>query len=136
VSGQVSVTGWLQPSEDTGDTDTDPGDDVIPEMATASVVEHVDHDLYSAFVVQKGVSTGSTSPTTTGAALEQVTPASTPQVSSTDHLRNLLYAFQWWIFGGLAIYIWSRWCRDQLELDDLEAVGEGQPARVGVPPLS
>jgi surfeit locus 1 family protein len=131
VSGQVGVTGWLQPSEDSGATDTNPGDDVVPEMATASLVQHVDDDLYSAFVVQEGVSTSSTSH-----GLEQVTPASTLQVSSTDHLRNLLYAFQWWIFGGLAIYIWGRWLRDQLELEVEEAAEEGQPAPVGVPPIS
>lgn len=125
VSGQVSLTGWLQPSEDSGSIDTDPDDDVVPEMATASLVQHVDYDLYSAFVVQEAAS-----------GLAQVTPASTPQVSSTDHLRNLLYAFQWWIFGGLAIYIWGRWLRDQLELEDEEAAEEGQPAPVGVPPLS
>ncbi len=29
--------------------------------------------------------------------------------------RNLLYAVQWWIFAGFAIYIWQRWCRDQVE---------------------
>ena len=44
-----------------------------------------------------------------------MTPESIPEVSSTDHLRNLLYAFQWWIFGGFAVYVWGRWCRDQLE---------------------
>ena len=31
------------------------------------------------------------------------------------HLRNLLYALQWWIFGAFAVYIWFRWCRDQVE---------------------
>jgi surfeit locus 1 family protein len=117
VDGQVSLTGWLQPSEDTGATDTDPDDDVIPEMATASLVQHVDDDLYSAFVVQDGATGG----------LDQVTPASTTQVSSTDHLRNLLYAFQWWIFGGLAIYIWWRWCRDQLDPEAAQAARERQP---------
>jgi surfeit locus 1 family protein len=126
VSGQVSLTGWLQPSEDSGTTDTDPGDDVIPEMATAGIVQHVDDDLYSAFVVQEDAAGG----------LDQVTPASTPQVSSTDHLRNLLYAFQWWIFGGLAIYIWWRWCRDQVELEEERLEQEAQPEAVGVPPIS
>ena len=57
--------------------------------------------------------------------LEQVTPESVPEVSNTSHLRNLLYAFQWWIFGGFAIYIWVRWCRDQLEAEHAEP--ERQP---------
>src|SRR6476620_11330004 len=107
-SGTVEVRGYLQASEGTGATDNDPEDDVIPEMRIASVVEHVDADLYSAYVVAKDAGAGTD-------GLEKVTPESVPEVSNTSHLRNLLYAFQWWIFGGFAIYIWLRWCRDQLE---------------------
>ena len=119
VSGPAEVTGWLQPSEGSGATDANPDDDVIPEMRVASIVQHVDADLYSGFVVQKDGA---------GAGLRQVTPESIPEVSSTDHLRNLLYAFQWWIFGGFAVYVWVRWCRDQLEVEAEEAVREEQPA--------
>jgi hypothetical protein len=50
------------------------------------------------------------------AGLKKVTPESVPDVSNTSHLRNLLYAFQWWIFAGFAVYIWWRWCRDQVEM--------------------
>ena len=107
-SGPVSVEGYLQASEGTGATDADPEDDVIQEMRIASVVEHVDADLYSAYVVAKDAGTGTD-------GLAKVSPESVPEVSTTSHLRNLLYAFQWWIFGGFAIYIWQRWCRDQLE---------------------
>ncbi len=99
-TGPARVTGWLQPSEGSGATDANPDDDVIPEMRVASIVQHVDADLYSGFVVQREASSGA-------GGLRQVTPASIPEVSSTDHLRNLLYAFQWWIFGGFALYVWS-----------------------------
>jgi cytochrome oxidase assembly protein ShyY1 len=109
-SGDVEVTGWLQASEGSGARDTDPRDDVIPEMRIASVVEHVDADLYSAYVVlEEATGTGA------GGELEPVTPDSVPEVSNVSHLRNLLYAFQWWVFGGFAIYIWVRWCRDTRE---------------------
>ena len=111
-SGRVDVRGWLQASEGSGASDDDPEDDVIPEMRIASVVEHVDADLYSAYVVAKE-SDGPRRSRHCG--LEKITPESVPKVSTTSHLRNLLYAFQWWIFGGFAIYIWVRWCRDQLE---------------------
>jgi cytochrome oxidase assembly protein ShyY1 len=110
-TGDVAVRGWLQASEGTNAVDSDPEDDVIPEMRIASVVQHVDADLYSGYVVAKSAGTASR-------GLERVTPESVPDVSSTSHLRNLLYAFQWWIFGGFAVYIWVRWCRDQL--DDAE----------------
>ena len=29
-------------------------------------------------------------------------------------LRNLLYALEWWVFAGFAVYVWWRWCRDEL----------------------
>jgi surfeit locus 1 family protein len=107
-SGPVEVHGWLQASEGTNAVDDDPGDDVIPEMRIASVVQHVDADLYSAYVVAHEAGSGTD-------GLTSVPPESVPDVSNTSHLRNLLYAFQWWIFGGFAVYIWVRWCRDQLE---------------------
>ena len=110
-SGTAEVTGWLQASEGAGVPDADPHDDVIPEMRVASIVEHVDADLYSGFVVERG----------TDGTLSQVTPDSIPEVSNTTSLRNLLYAFQWWIFGGLAIFIWVRWCRDTWERSDVPA---------------
>ena len=123
VQGRVDLTGWLQPSEGSGANDPDPHDDVIPEMRIASIVEHVDADLYSAFVVQKdSVQKDSAGQGGAEAGLRQVTPESIPEVSSFTGLRNLLYAFQWWIFGGFAVYVWVRWCRDQLEA--LEAGGE------------
>jgi cytochrome oxidase assembly protein ShyY1 len=109
VSGRATVTGWLQPSEGSGQLDTDVHDDVIPEMRTASIVEHVDRDLYGGFVVTRDVREPS---------LRQVTTASIPEISSTTALRNLLYAVEWWVFGGFAVFVWWRWCRDSLVVDD------------------
>ncbi|MEO7942566.1 MAG: SURF1 family protein [Marmoricola sp.] len=117
-SGPVDVEGWLQASEGAGATDDDPHDDVIPEMRIASIVEHVDADLYSGYVVDK-------QPTGT---LVAVPPGSVPKISNSTSLRNLLYAFQWWVFGGLAIYIWVRWCRDVIEQSRTQRVEGGQVA--------
>jgi surfeit locus 1 family protein len=109
-SGSVEVSGWLQASEGAGVPDDDPHDDVIPEMRIASIVEHVDADLYSGYVVDREP----------GSGLAAVTPDSIPKVSNVTHLRNLLYAFQWWIFGAFAVYMWVRWCRDELEINRAE----------------
>jgi surfeit locus 1 family protein len=116
-TGAVEVTGWLQPGEGSGLADPDPGDDVIPEMRIADAIQHVDQDLYGAYVIAREVSTGSTSRTTgsTGEpGLRPVTPASLPQATAFTSLRNLLYALEWWVFGGFAAYVWWRWCRDEL----------------------
>jgi cytochrome oxidase assembly protein ShyY1 len=104
--GPVEVSGWLQASEADAH-DADPTDDVIPTMRVASLTQHVDADLYSGYVVSRTADSG----------LAAVPPGSVPPVSSTTALRNLLYALQWWFFTGFALYIWQRWCRDQLEAD-------------------
>lgn len=107
VQGSVEVSGWLQPSEGSNLPDTDRTDDVIPEMRVASLTERVDLDLYSGFVVAQEPTSG----------LQAVTPEQIPDISPVTSLKNLLYAIQWWLFGLFAIYIWQRWCRDQLEAE-------------------
>lgn len=108
---RAAVTGWLQPSEGSGKRDEDPTDDVLPEMRTASLVEKVDEDLYGAFVVTRD---------DVEAGLEPVAATSIPDVSSNTALRNLLYAIEWWLFAAFAFFIWVRWCRDSLVVDDGE----------------
>lgn len=104
VHGRASVTGWLQASEGSGLIDDNPADRVIPEMRIASIVQLVDADLYSGYVVAR----------THEAGLGAVTPRDIPKVSATTALRNLLYALQWWFFAGFAVYMWWRWCQDAL----------------------
>jgi len=118
-SGAVSVVGWLQATEGSGPIDEDPHDDVIPMMRIASLVEHVDADLYSGYVVARTVSPDSAAPSGGDGSLLPVTPASVPDVSLFTAARNLFYAIEWWIFGGFAIFIWVRWCRDSL-MDPVE----------------
>jgi surfeit locus 1 family protein len=111
-SGSVQVTGWLQPGEGSGDGDPDPRDDVIPQLRVPDVLQRVDRDLYGAYVIAErtspSASAGSARP------LEQVTPAALPKASAFTSVRNLLYALEWWVFGGFAVYVWLRWCRDEV----------------------
>lgn len=110
-TGPVRVTGWLQPGEGSGVTDPDPTDDVIPQLRIADAIQHVDQDLYGGYVIAK---------TPTAPALEAVTPGSLPKPETFTALRNLLYAIEWWAFGGFAVFIWWRWCRDELERRRIE----------------
>lgn len=108
-TGATTVTGWLQPTEGSGPIDENPHDDVIPMMRIASLVEHVDADLYSGYVVGKVVSGAAA-----GGALSPVTPPAVPGVSMFTAVRNLFYAIEWWLFGAFALFIWVRWCHDSL----------------------
>jgi cytochrome oxidase assembly protein ShyY1 len=108
-TGATSVVGWLQPTEGSGPFDDDPHDDVIPTMRIASLVEHVDADLYSGYVAAKAVT-----PADGSSGLVPVPPQSVPDVSMFTAARNLFYAIEWWVFGAFAVFIWLRWCRDSL----------------------
>lgn len=105
--GRVHVTGWLQPGEGAGIPDPEPDDAVLPELRIASAIQHVDQDLYGGYVIARdGVPVD---------GLEPVTPDSLPDPGSTTALRNILYALEWWVFGGFALFLWWRWSRDELE---------------------
>ena len=114
-TGPVRVTGWLQPGEGSGMGDPNPRDDVLPELRIADALQHVRQDLYGGYVIAQEVSTSSADGGgSTGGGLEAVTPDSLPKPSSFTALRNLLYALEWWGFGGFAVFLWWRWYRDEV----------------------
>lgn len=122
-SGDVAVTGWLQATEGSNGVDEDPRDDVIPALRVASLVEHVDRDLYSGYVIARDLA-----PDTARATLEPLTLRARPDVSLFTAARNFFYAVEWWVFGGFAMFIWVRWCRDSLHpvpRDDEQVGGPG-----------
>lgn len=121
VDGRVELTGWLQPSEGSSLPDPGEGREVIAEMRVASVTQFVDVDLYSGFVVAQQPTDG----------LAAVSPEQIPSVSPVTSLKNLLYAVQWWVFGLFAVYIWQRWCRDELERAAAGARGEDEVEPAG-----
>lgn len=110
ISGRAELTGWLQPAEGTGAVDEDPTDDVLPQLRIADLVQRVEGDLFSAYAV-------ATEPTDglTAARLEQL-----PDAGRFTGLRNFLYALEWWVFGGFAVFVWVKYLRDEAAQDDAE----------------
>jgi len=101
--GRAELVGWLQPPEGTSDVDDNPTDDVLPQLRIADVVQHVDQDLYGAYVIaQDGV-----------AGLPAADLAQLPDAGRFTAIRNLLYAIEWWVFGAFAVLIWWRWVGEQ-----------------------
>lgn len=107
-SGTAELVAWLQPTEGSGATDDDPSDDVLPQIRTADLIQHVDQDLYGAYAVAR-----TPEPGLEPAALEQL-----PEVGRFTAVRNLLYAVEWWFFGAFAAFIWWRWVTEQTPRDD------------------
>jgi surfeit locus 1 family protein len=117
-SGRAALVGLLQPSEDTGATDADPHDDVIPELSVTDLLPRAPYDLYGGYAVatDRGLPPGSSGDTvSTGrAGLTPVTAAHLPGADAVSGLRNLLYAFQWWVFGAFAVFVWWRWLQEDV----------------------
>ena len=121
-TGAADLVGWLQPPEGTGATDPDPRDDVFPQLRVADLVQRVDVDLYSAYAVA----------TRGGDGLERADLAALPSAGRFTAVRNLLYAFEWWVFGAFAIVIWWRFVREESDESD-PAAPPGRPAETPDP---
>jgi surfeit locus 1 family protein len=105
-AGPVELTGWLQPGEGSA-VDDDPTDDVLASVRIPDLLQRSDRDLYAGYVILD-------EPRTARSGLAPVTPDSLPEPPAWAGLRNLLYALQWWVFGGFAVFLWWRWCRDEM----------------------
>ncbi|MFL6002021.1 MAG: SURF1 family protein [Nocardioides sp.] len=107
-TGSTSLVGGLQPPEGSTVVDQDPEDDVLPQLRIADLIQHVDQDLYGAYVVADDPAGG----------LERADLEQLPDAGSFTALRNLLYALEWWVFGAFAIFIWWRHLRDTVQRAD------------------
>jgi surfeit locus 1 family protein len=116
-AGAGEVVAWLQPPEGTGEADPDPGDDVLPQLRVADVIQHVDQDLYGAYGVAEEP----------GSGLVAATPEQLPDVGTFSGIRNLLYAVEWWVFGAFAAFIWWRYVRDVTAAEDAATAAQAHP---------
>jgi len=113
--GAANLVGLLQPSEDTGATDPDTHDDVIPELSTTALLPRASYDLYGGYVLATDRRPSNGVPVAAGTTgLAPVMPAHLPGAGASTALRNLLYAFQWWIFAAFAGFMWWRWLQEEV----------------------
>ena len=137
--GHAELVGWLQPPEGTGEEDTDPTDDVLPQLRIADVIQHVDQDLYGAYAVVADRVTAGAWPSGANAVndgtsgLQAATLEQLPDAGAFTAVRNLLYALEWWVFGGFAAFVWWRYLRDTLALEDAGEDSGEKPADDPVP---
>lgn len=134
-TGDAELVARLQPPEGTGEVDADPTDDVLPQLRIADAIQHVDQDLYGAYAVVADRATPgawpvgerATNPGTDG--LETVAPPEQPEVGALTSLRNLLYALEWWVFAGFAVFLWWRFVRDQRDEEPAEPRPDPAPTQ-------
>lgn len=113
-TGSAELVAWLQPTQGTNEVDTDRSDDILPQVRTADLIQHVDQDLYGAYAVAREPLDG----------LEPATLEQLPDAGTFTALKNFLYAIEWWLFGAFAAFIWWRWVRDITQAPAEEDAGE------------
>ncbi|MFC4785866.1 SURF1 family protein [Nocardioides sp. MAHUQ-72] len=132
-TGRAEMVGWLQPTEGTGEVDDDPDDDVLPQLRTADVIQHVDQDLYGAYAVVADKAAPGSWPVgdralndgTAGLAPADL--AQLPDAGRFTALRNLLYAIEWVFFGAFVVFVWWRWTQDVRREADTEPEPQDDP---------
>lgn len=102
----VFVSGWLEPSDESDPVQIKPG--LFGSLSLAAVTQTINTPLYGGYVVAKSASSG-----LDGVVALGPTQTSIAGADWGTGLRNFLYGVQWWLFAGLAVYLWWRWCRDQ-----------------------
>ena len=103
--GTVHVTGFLQASEAAGSIDDATAQ--TDAISSAQLVNRWGGPIYSGYLVVSQLEPAQSAavlvlrpPTVQGAGL---------------NLQNLAYAAQWWIFGGFALFFWTRMVRDEAD---------------------
>jgi surfeit locus 1 family protein len=123
--GTTALVGLLQPPEETGIPDGNKHDDVLPELSINDLLARTHRDLYSGYVIATDRPVPGAAATNIGAAgLEPASADHLPDADASTGLRNILYAFQWWVFGAFAIFMWWRWLQE-------DVLGRTRPSRAG-----
>ena len=117
-TGPARLVGLLQPSESSGAPDSNTHNDVIPELSVTDLLPRASYDLYGGYVVATDRTvpggSGAREPTDGMGGLAPVTVEHLPGADTSTALRNLLYAFQWWVFGAFAVFMWWRWLQEDV----------------------
>ncbi|MFB8035377.1 SURF1 family protein [Streptomyces sp. NPDC056004] len=123
-TGEVTVTGDLQASENAGTAGVDTAgglpDGQLGMISAASLINLVPYDVYDAWVTLQD--TGADSGTGTGSgdkaagALRPV-PAAAAQGTGLDlkAFQNLGYTGEWFVFAGFVLFMWFRLVRREAE---------------------
>ncbi len=102
--GTVEVTAYLTPSEGAGARLPEP--ELMDSVSPAQLVNVWGGPIYSAYlrVIAEDPDSGS-----------GLVPVGPPEIEDAGlNIRNLAYAFEWWVFGGFAVFIWWRLVRDEM----------------------
>lgn len=113
-AGTVTVMGFIDGSE-AAET---PGEgDEIEAVSAGALVNLWGGPIYSGYIILVSSDPAAGSPGSAPEGLPAV-EAMPPPVLPTGglNLRNLLYAAEWFVFGGFALFLWWRMVRDEVQM--------------------
>jgi len=108
ATGRATVTGYLQPSEDSPDVEIfikSTGGDVPLALTTTQVVERAGTTAHDGYLVQAKASPG----------LKPVIPIYSSAIKINLQWQNVLYTFNWIVFAIIICCMWIRVVRDETE---------------------
>ncbi|WP_406252762.1 SURF1 family protein [Streptomyces atratus] len=117
-TGEVTVTGDLQASENAGTAGVDTAgglpDGQLGMISAASLINLVPYDVYDAWVTLQD--TGAGTGDKAAGALRPV-PAAKAQGTGLDlkAFQNLGYTGEWFVFAGFVLFMWFRLVRREAE---------------------
>ncbi|MFJ8108827.1 SURF1 family protein [Streptomyces sp. NPDC096132] len=117
-SGEVTVTGALQASEQPGDNGVSAQgglpDGQTAAISSASLINLVPYDLYDAWVTLD----------TADAGMTTVPVSATPNTGlDLKAFQNLGYTGEWFVFAGFVVFMWFRLLRREVEFARDAALG-------------
>jgi cytochrome oxidase assembly protein ShyY1 len=126
LTGRVELTGAVAQSEAQDASGDAAKGRTLQSLRIPTIVDLVSYRIYDAFVVLSSID----KPAVSGALAPAIVPAPAPP---TDHagLRNVAYAFQWWIFAAFTLWMWGRMVLDAHRSEGPEPEDSDDPDRPG-----
>lgn len=125
-AGTVTVMGFLDGCE-AAEEAAQPGDE-IDSINAGVLVNAWGGPIYSGYVILVSADPSGGAPGSAPAGLAAVEPMPPPMLPTGGlNLRNLLYAAEWFVFGGFALFLWGRMVRDEVRVLRAERARQPQP---------
>lgn len=109
---EYEVKGRVQPSQDTSAPPAiypRPASDVVDLLGTAELTGRWVNDVRDGFVV-------ASANTSRAFGLAPIPLSTLAYPPDGIEVRNLFYAWQWWLFAAFTLFIWGRYLRDEWHL--------------------
>lgn len=114
--GEIKVVGRLQPAQDTAQlSPLYSPKRVVGFLNTDDLVLRWQTDVYDGYVVLSQATSGGEPLRIDG--VRPLRDAELVLPPAGIEVRNLMYAWQWWIFAAFAIFLWGRFIRDEFRPD-------------------